>query len=216
MQRPLSKADKEAISAFRSGASRTDAYLAARPIAAKWGVELLTKKANEFFDSIETCLIDDESDKAKDAQVVRSKTACLTKKQERFCLEYLVDLNGKQAAIRAGYSERTAEQQASRLLSNVKVDEAIQNAMGERARRTKVSVDDVLHELSELAFAKLEEGIIKPSDKIRSLELLGKHLKMFTEKVEHSARGEQSIEIVTKDMSPEEASRIYQASVQRP
>ena len=45
----------------------------------------------------------------------------LTPKQERFVEEYLIDLNATQAAIRAGYSAKTAEAQGSRLLSNVNV-----------------------------------------------------------------------------------------------
>lgn len=49
----------------------------------------------------------------------------LTDKQKRFCEEYLIDLNATQAAIRAGYSPKTAEQTASRLLRNVKVQEYI-------------------------------------------------------------------------------------------
>lgn len=49
----------------------------------------------------------------------------LTDKQKRFCDEYLIDLNATQAAIRAGYSPKTAEQTASRLLRNVKVQEYI-------------------------------------------------------------------------------------------
>ena len=49
----------------------------------------------------------------------------LTPKQKRFCEEYLIDLNATQAAIRAGYSLKTAEQTASRLLRNVKVQEYI-------------------------------------------------------------------------------------------
>ena len=50
--------------------------------------------------------------------------------QQLFIMEYVVDLNGKQAAIRAGYSAKTAEVQASRLLSHVKVQAAIRKALG--------------------------------------------------------------------------------------
>src|SRR5579859_7940073 len=56
-----------------------------------------------------------------------------------FAAEYVVDLNGKQAAIRAGYSPHTAEQQASRLLRNVKVQAAIKAAQAERLRRVNLS-----------------------------------------------------------------------------
>ena len=81
----------------------------------------------------------------------------LNDKQQRFVEEYLVDLNGKQAAIRAGYSEKTAEQQASRLLSNVKVEEAIEEAKAERSERTKIDSDWVLIRLAEEVEADLAD-----------------------------------------------------------
>ena len=56
----------------------------------------------------------------------------LTDKQQRFVEEYLVDLNAMQAAIRAGYSERMAQEQSSRLLSNVMVQEAVREAQAAR------------------------------------------------------------------------------------
>jgi len=68
----------------------------------------------------------------------------LNVKQNRFVDEYLIDLNGKQAAIRAGYSEKTAEVQASRLLSNAKVEAAIKLKMDERSERTEITQDMVL------------------------------------------------------------------------
>ena len=76
----------------------------------------------------------------------------LTPKQQAFVAEYLVDLNATQAAIRAGYSAKTAEQQASRLLSNAKVAEAIAERMKERASRTEITQDRVLKEYARLAF----------------------------------------------------------------
>lgn len=76
----------------------------------------------------------------------------LTAKQQLFVHEYLVDLNAKQAAIRAGYSAKTAEQQASRLLSNVKVQDAVQEAMNERSKRTEITVDRVLQEYAKIGF----------------------------------------------------------------
>jgi phage terminase small subunit len=68
----------------------------------------------------------------------------LTKQQRRFAKEYPVDLNGKKAAIRANYSPKTAEAQASRLLRNVKVQKAIQKELEARAKRTEVTADQVL------------------------------------------------------------------------
>ena len=63
--------------------------------------------------------------------------ANLTPKQQRFVEEYLIDLNATQAAIRSGYSEKTAQERSSRLLSNVMVQAAIQEAQSKRAERTK-------------------------------------------------------------------------------
>jgi phage terminase small subunit len=81
----------------------------------------------------------------------------LTLKQARFVEEYIVDLNGKQAAIRTGYSPRTAEVQASRLLSNAKVHSAVKQAMQARSRRTGITADRVLIELAELAFSNISD-----------------------------------------------------------
>jgi phage terminase small subunit len=68
-------------------------------------------------------------------------------KQNRFIAEYLVDLNATQAAIRAGYSPRTAEQQGSRLLTNAEVAKAVSEAQERRASRIEVKQDDVLRVL---------------------------------------------------------------------
>lgn len=83
----------------------------------------------------------------------------LTDKQRRFVDEYLVDLNATQAAIRAGYSTKTAEQQASRLLSFVKVQKAIQERMQEREARTEITQDMVLRRFWEIANVDVNELI---------------------------------------------------------
>lgn len=92
----------------------------------------------------------------------------LNEKQKRFVSEYIIDLNAKQAAIRAGYSPKTAEVQASRLLSLVKVQTEITKAMEDREKRTGITQDRVLAELSAIAFAKAtdyvevdEDGFVK-------------------------------------------------------
>src|SRR6516164_9458787 len=81
----------------------------------------------------------------------------LTPKQSRFVEEYLVDLNGRRAVIRAGYSPnpKTTEVQASRLLSDAKVAGAVKEAMQARSRRTDVTADRVVGELAELAFSNI-------------------------------------------------------------
>ena len=83
----------------------------------------------------------------------------LTPKQERFVQEYLLDLNATQAAIRAGYSGKTANEQGSRLLANVSVSEAIRRAMQERSKRTEITQDDVLRRWWELANVDVNEII---------------------------------------------------------
>lgn len=76
----------------------------------------------------------------------------LTPKQEQFVREYLIDLNATQAAIRAGYSKRTANEQGARLLVNASVAEAIREAMSKRAKRTEITADRVLREYARLGF----------------------------------------------------------------
>ena len=81
----------------------------------------------------------------------------LNDRQRRFAEEYLLDLNAKQAAIRAGYSEATAEQQGSRLLSNVKVAEEIARLKAERSKRTKIDADWLLARLADEAEADVAD-----------------------------------------------------------
>lgn len=81
----------------------------------------------------------------------------LTPKQETFVREYLIDLNATQAAIRAGYSAKTAEQQGPRLLGNVRVSAAISKAMRERIERTQIDADWVLKRLAQDATADLAD-----------------------------------------------------------
>jgi phage terminase small subunit len=83
----------------------------------------------------------------------------LTAKQERFVQEYLIDLNATQAAIRTGYSERTAYSQGQRLLKDVEVAEAVKMGQDERAERTEITSDRVLTELAKLGFADIRKAI---------------------------------------------------------
>ncbi|HGE8458742.1 TPA: terminase small subunit [Serratia marcescens] len=150
----------------------------------------------------------------------------LTDKQEIFCREYLVDLNATQAAIRAGYSGKTAQEQSSRLLSNVMVQDRISVLKLERNEQVGVDAAYVLRRLTEIdqmdvLDVLLANGELKPvkdwpkvwrttlsgmdvtelagdsagllkkikwPDKVKNLELLGKHIDVqaFKEKVEHS------------------------------
>ncbi|MEK9754285.1 MAG: terminase small subunit, partial [Rhodospirillaceae bacterium] len=75
----------------------------------------------------------------------------LTPKQARFVAEYLVDLNATQAAIRAGYSARTAKQQGTRLLSKAAVSAAIANGSQEHIERAGMTADEVIAAIVEIA-----------------------------------------------------------------
>ena len=146
----------------------------------------------------------------------------LTPKQRMFCDEYLIDLNATQAAIRAGYSNKTANEQGARLLANVSIRAYIDQKMAERSRRCGITADRVLNELAKIGFCNAADLInfnkatvmdgadsydtaaiqsvkvktmstdngdmvereVKLYDKTKSLELIGKHLGMFKEKVE--------------------------------
>jgi phage terminase small subunit len=77
----------------------------------------------------------------------------LTPKQARFVAEYLIDLNATQAAIRSGYSAKTAAEQASRLLTNVKIAEAVAIGQGAALRAAGVTAERVMLEAARLAFS---------------------------------------------------------------
>ncbi|MCY7486032.1 terminase small subunit [Paenibacillus alvei] len=76
----------------------------------------------------------------------------LTAKQKRFADEYLIDLNATQAAIRTGYSSKTATEQGARLLANVKVRAYIDERMAEHSKRTGVNQERIIRELARIAF----------------------------------------------------------------
>lgn len=78
--------------------------------------------------------------------------ARLTEKQKRFVSEYLVDLNASAAAKRAGYSEKTACEQGSRLLANVKVQEEIQKRQVKLQGKLEITQERVLEELAAIGF----------------------------------------------------------------
>lgn len=151
----------------------------------------------------------------------------LTDKQAAFVAEYLVDLNATQAAIRAGYSERTAYRIGAELLQKTSVAEAIAAGQAKRAQRVEITADRVVAELAKIAFAdprdlmewgpdgvKLKASAdlteeqaasvaevsetttkdggslkLKKHDKVKALELLGRHMGMFKDKVENEISG---------------------------
>ena len=130
----------------------------------------------------------------------------LTAKQERFCEEYLVDLNATQAAIRAGYSKKTSASIGDENLRKPAIAEKLKIAREELSRRTEMSADWVIAELRERYFALLDKGDDKGS--CIPLKLIGQHFDAFPNRVEHAGPGGGPIVTVTKDMTDKEAARL--------
>ena len=124
-------------------------------------------------------------------------------RQIQFAQEYVVDFNGKQAAIRAGYSEKTSESQASRLLRNVKVRSEIERLLEDPVGKRNETRERILSELEVMAYTddaievrKDKDGEIldvSRRDKLRAIELLGKMHGLFTDKVDVDLRGSLSV-----------------------
>lgn len=83
----------------------------------------------------------------------------LTAKRQRFVEEYLVDLNATQAAIRAGYSAKTAMEQGYQLLQISSVADAIEKARAELSKRTEITQDMVLKELARIGFSDIRKAV---------------------------------------------------------
>lgn len=130
------------------------------------------------------------------ADTKKTKPKKLTAKQSLFVKEYLVDLNATQAAIRAGYGEKNAKQQGTENLAKPIIKEAIQKQIKKREEKTELNAEWVLKKLEQVANRCLQEEPVVDKDgptgefkfdssgANRSLELIGKHLKMFTDKIE--------------------------------
>jgi phage terminase small subunit len=113
----------------------------------------------------------------------------LTTKQRLFVEAYLTAPNGVQAARKAGYQgdENTLAMTASRLIRNDKVSKLINS----RVETAIITADEVLLGIKNIAVNGEKE-----SDQLKGYELLGKHLKLFTDKTETEHSGSQIIEIV--------------------
>ena len=105
----------------------------------------------------------------------------LNPKQTRFVAEYLKDLNATQAAIRSGYSAKTAEQIGSRLLRNVGVAVAVAKGQSRVAERLELSAEIVLRNLEKARAEAMAAGQFSAA--IRAAELQGKHIGMFEDKL---------------------------------
>lgn len=151
----------------------------------------------------------------------------MTDKQKRFCEEYLVDLNATQAAIRAGYSAKTAYSIGNEVLNKPEIRARIDQMLADRSARTGVNADRVVRELAKIAFMKGTDVIdtetgnvredatdddraciaavkvkqvnsaefdsvereIRLCDKVKALELLGKHLGLFEDNINVDVNG---------------------------
>lgn len=150
-----------------------------------------------------------------------NKDTGLTDKQEKFCQEYLIDLNGTQAAIRAGYSKKTAKQVASENLTKLDVIARLRELNKKIEERTEISQEWVRKRFKEISDRCMtaepvmiyygenwvESGEYKfdSSGANKATEMLGKHLGFF-EKDNNS-----KVVVYNTDVSKEEAAEIAKA-----
>ncbi|NNH35731.1 terminase small subunit [Acinetobacter sp. NIPH 2377] len=110
--------------------------------------------------------------------------ANLTPKQQRFVEEYLIDLNATQAYIRAGFSEKLANTNAAKLLQNTTIAKAIEDARKEVSEKALITTEMVVKGLLKEAQDNSEGST--QSARVSAWAHLGKHMGMFTDKVQHS------------------------------
>lgn len=136
--------------------------------------------------------------------------AKLTKKQKRFCDEYLIDLNATQAAIRAGYSSKTAKQIGQRLLTFVDLKIYIEQQLERIHNEKTADAQEVLEYLTsvmrgqhtEQTLQLIGDGMqnivdidVSAKERLKAAELIGKRYGMFTEKVEMDTDMELNISV---------------------
>lgn len=120
----------------------------------------------------------------------------LTDKQLLFATEYIKTANATQAALKAGYSENSARQQGSRLLSNANVSQYIQSHMEKKNKSTIATADEVLEYLTRVMNGEEKDAFgldVSVNDRTKAAELLGKRHMLFTDKVKLDAEIEIDI-----------------------
>jgi phage terminase small subunit len=125
----------------------------------------------------------------------------LTPKQQRFCEEYVIDLNGAQAAIRSGYSEKTAKSIASENLTKPDVKHFINELQKEKSKRLQVSADDLIKNLMTVANKDPDSETTKAkySNRLKAVELLGRHITFFNDKLEVQTEQKPQVIIVRNE-----------------
>ena len=138
----------------------------------------------------------------------------MTAKQKRFCDEYLIDLNATQAAIRAGYSERTAQAIGAENLTKPLLKEYIAERMAEKESELIADQDEVLRYLTSVLRGKSRSSVVvvenigdycseareiekAPDEKerLKAAELLGKRYGLYTDRVEQDVDMELTISV---------------------
>lgn len=114
----------------------------------------------------------------------------LTSKQELFIQHYMINLNATEAAIKSGYSEKVAKEIGYENLTKPHIKSEIDKRLAERAKNNGITAEFVLNGIKAIAVKGEKE-----SDKLKAYELLGKHLKLFTDKIESDNRNDNTIRI---------------------
>jgi len=110
----------------------------------------------------------------------------LTERQQRFVEAYLETGNASEAAVRAGTTSKDPNKAGYKFLHDPEVADSIAKAQGERAKRAGLTADAVLEGIQRIA--KKAEGEGDWPAALKAHELLGKHLRLFIERVEHSGK----------------------------
>ena len=137
----------------------------------------------------------------------------MTPRQEKFCIEYLIDLNATQAAIRAGYSKKTADRIANQNLRKLEIQSRIKKMRDEYYDKAIMSAKEVEYLLSKAGRGELKEEVVvvegvgdgfseskiikkrlSAKDRIKALELMGKRHHLFED--QNSKTGEEEVQII--------------------